>query len=103
VRLAADFDNFRKRVREDEHQMRRREQARVIATWLDPLDATERALDTAPDKTSAWFEGLASIHRQMIHALTTLGVERIATDGMFDPQLHEALSILPGSGAPEGT
>src|SRR5690606_39480635 len=63
VRLAADFDNFRKRVREEDHQMRRQEQAGVIATWLDPLDAMERALDTATDKTSARFEGLPSIHR----------------------------------------
>lgn len=93
LRLAAEFDNFRKRVERD-----RREQAEAATTaaledLLPIIDNLERALE-APTGSDAdtYRTGVELIHRQMTELLRTRGVTPIKTVGAdFDPRVHQAV------------
>lgn len=96
VRLAADFDNYRKRTAKEQDDIRRRERERVIDIWLDVYDNAERALATLPEKEGPWFDGFSSLVHQMDKCLATLHIK--ACDDMgkkFDPKRHEAIATCP--------
>lgn len=96
VRLAADFDNYRKRTAKEFDDVRKREREKVIGTWLDVYDNTERAIAALPEKEGPWYEGFQQIIKQMDNCLATFGIK--AADDMgkpFDAKRHEAIAILP--------
>ena len=96
MRLAADFDNYRKRTAKEQDDIRRRERERVIDIWLDVYDNAERALATLPEKEGPWFDGFSSLVHQMDKCLATLHIK--ACDDMgkkFDPKRHEAIATCP--------
>lgn len=96
VRLAADFDNYRKRTAKEQDDVRRRERERVIGIWLDVYDNAERALANLPEKEGPWYEGFVSLVHQMDKCLATLSIK--ACDDMgkkFDPKRHEAIATCP--------
>ncbi len=96
VRLAADFDNYRKRTAKEQDDVRRRERERVIGIWLDVYDNAERALANLPEKEGPWYEGFVSLVHQMDRCLATLSIK--ACDDMgkkFDPKRHEAIATCP--------
>lgn len=96
VRLAADFDNYRKRTAKEQDDIRRRERERVIDIWLDVYDNAERALASLPEKEGPWFEGFSSLVHQMDRCLATFHIR--ACDDMgkpFDPKRHEAIATCP--------
>ena len=96
VRLAADFDNYRKRTAKEQDDIRRRERERVVDIWLDVYDNAERALATLPEKEGPWFDGFSSLVHQMDKCLATLHIK--ACDDMgkkFDPKRHEAIATCP--------
>ncbi|MCL2325859.1 MAG: nucleotide exchange factor GrpE [Proteobacteria bacterium] len=104
IRLAADFDNFRKRTSKEFDDVRRRERERVIGDWLDVYDNTERAISALPEKEGPWFEGFVSILRQMDKCLANLSIK--AADDMgqpFNPKRHEAIATLPNPSLPDNT
>ena len=96
VRLAADFDNYRKRTAKEQDDVRKRERERVIGIWLDVYDNAERALASLPEKEGPWYEGFVSLVHQMDKCLATLSIK--ACDDMgkkFDPKRHEAIATCP--------
>jgi len=103
-RLAADFDNYRKRALRDQQLVVSRAGARVIAKLLPVLDDLERALEAAEAHDEAnVLDGVRMTKDALAGVLVSEGVEEIPTDGQFDPHLHEALMTQPveaaGSGA----
>lgn len=96
VRLAADFDNHRKRTSKEFDDVRKREREKVISAWLDVYDNTERALAALPEKEGPWFEGFVSILKQMDACLASFGIKVVDDTGaMFDAKRHEAMSVVP--------
>ena len=96
VRLAADFDNYRKRTVSEHDDIRKRERERVVNMWLDVYDNAERALAALPEKEGAWYEGFLSLIKQMDKCLSQLHI--VPADDMgkvFDPKRHEAIATLP--------
>lgn len=96
VRLAADFDNYRKRTAKEQDDVRRRERERVVNLWLDVYDNAERALSSLPEKDGPWYEGFVSLVHQMDKCLAMLQIK--ACDDMgkkFDPKRHEAIATCP--------
>lgn len=96
VRLAADFDNYRKRTAKEQDDVRRRERERVVNLWLDVYDNAERALSSLPEKEGPWYEGFVSLVHQMDKCLAMLQIK--ACDDMgkkFDPKRHEAIATCP--------
>jgi molecular chaperone GrpE len=95
-RVAADFDNYRKRVARDQEALVARAHERLVKELLPVLDDLERALVAAEEHEEAKLEdGVRLVHRELRHALSKEGLVEIETDGEFDPHVHEALLTQP--------
>ena len=96
-RLAADFDNYRKRAAREQEALFARAGERVVKELLPVLDDLERALEAAEQHEEAKLEdGVRLVHRQLADVLRKQGLAEIDTDGVFDPHVHEALLTQPG-------
>ena len=95
-RVAADFENYRKRAARDQESLVARAAERLVRELLPVLDDLERALQAAEQHEEARLEeGVRLVHRQLAETLRKEGLEEISTDGKFDPHLHEALLAQP--------
>jgi molecular chaperone GrpE len=97
LRLAAEFDNYRKRTAKERADLTDRAQANFVSKLLDVLDDMDRlvASDSATP-LPVLREGLAAVDRKLWKDLEEAGVERIDPAGSaFDPSLHEAVSTVP--------
>ena len=102
-RVAADFDNYRKRVAREQTQILARSGERVVAKLLPVLDDLERALDAAEHHEEVEvLEGVRMTKDALAAVLTSEGVEEIPADGPFDPHVHEALMTQPTEGVEPG-
>ena len=98
LRLQADFDNFRKRSRQERDDIIKLANAALILSLLPVLDNFERALNALPESSER--AGVQLIHRQLLEALAVAGLSPIeAVGAAFDPQLHEA--VLQSDAGPE--
>jgi len=103
LRLAADFDNYKKRVARERNELVTLANERLVKELLPILDDLERALVAAAEHEEARLEeGVRLVHRSLESLLERNGVKEIDTDGAFDPNVHEALLAQP-SEADEGT
>ena len=103
-RLAADFDNYRKRALRDQQAFAARAAERLVAKLLPVLDDLERALDAAEHHEEAKvIEGVEMTRSALAAALASEGVEEIVADGLFDPHVHEALLAQPVEGVEPGS
>lgn len=103
-RVAADFDNFRRRVERDQAENVERASQRVIEGLLPTLDAFDAATAVEPQSPSEEKirEGVLSTRSQLLETLAREGFEPIpATGEVFDPKVHEAVSG-PGDGDGDG-
>jgi molecular chaperone GrpE len=101
-RVAADFDNYKKRVARDQASLVARAHERLVKELLPVLDDLERALEAAAEHEEAKLEeGVALVERQLRSTLAKEGLEEVDTEGHFDPHVHEALLAQP-SEADEG-
>ncbi len=97
LRLAADFDNYRKRVAREQAELSRHATERLLNHLLPVLDDLERALQAAEEHEEATLEeGVRLVHRQLAETLRKEGLAEIDTNGPFDPHVHEALLSQPG-------
>ena len=97
LRLAAEFDNYRKRSSRERAELADRAQASFVAKLLDVLDDLERLMASDPSTPLPTLrEGLSAVDRKLWKELEEAGVERIDPVGTtFDPALHEAVSTVP--------
>ena len=101
-RVAADFENFRKRTAREQANLVARAHERLMKALLPVVDDLERALEAAVRHEEARLEeGVRLVERELRDALAREGLEEIETDGRFDPHIHEALLSQP-SQAEEG-
>lgn len=102
-RVAADFDNYRKRVAREKEALVARAHAALVEAVLPVVDDLERALEAASLHEEAKLEdGVRLVHRQLLDVLAKEGLEEIPTGGLFDPHVHEAMAAIPAE-AEEGT
>ncbi|HZC75246.1 MAG TPA: nucleotide exchange factor GrpE [Gaiellaceae bacterium] len=103
LRLAADFENYKKRAARERQEYVQLANERLIGELLPILDDLERALAAAEEHQEAQLEeGVRLVHRSLAGLLARHGVTPIETDGKFDPHVHEALLSQP-SDAEEGS
>jgi len=103
LRLAADFENYKKRAARERQEYVRLANERLIAELIPILDDLERALSAAEQHEEGQLEeGVRLVHRSLAGLLERHGVKPIETDGKFDPHVHEALLSQP-SEAEEGS
>ncbi len=93
VRTAADLDNYRKRsAREREDAIRYANQG-LLEDLLPVIDNFEMGmLAASQDKSSMIYIGMDMVRRQLNEFLSSQGVEEIPTNGLFDPNLHDAVA-----------
>jgi molecular chaperone GrpE len=103
LRLAADFDNYKKRTARERDEYVTHANERLLKELLPILDDLERALTAAAEHEEATLEeGVRLVHRSLASVLERQGVKTIDTAGKFDPHVHEALLSQP-SEAEEGS
>jgi molecular chaperone GrpE len=96
LRLAADFDNYKKRVARDRDEYIAHANERLVKELLPILDDLERALVAAAEHEEATLEeGVRLVHRSLAQLLERHGLKEIDADGQFDPHVHEALLSQP--------
>ncbi|HHW27960.1 MAG TPA: nucleotide exchange factor GrpE [Syntrophomonadaceae bacterium] len=105
LRLAADFENYRRRTRQEAAEIRRTANERLLRELLPIIDNYERALEAAKkDLPENMYTGIEIIYRQLCNLLAQEGVEAIESVGKpFDPQYQEAFQRVESSEYPEGT
>ena len=91
LRLAADYDNFRKRTIKEKEQSYGNGKADAVEKLLPVYDNLERALNQ-PTQDEAYKKGVEMTMSQLVGILTGLGVEIFGNVGdTFDPNLHNAV------------
>ena len=103
-RERADVINVRRRHDEQVASLKTIVKANVVRDLLPVIDNFERALKHVPDelKNNDYIKGVQGVVKQFEKTLEDLGVSRIKTVGeVFDPVLHEAVSMEDGDGATE--
>ena len=97
LRLAAEFDNYKKRVARERIELSDRAQATFISRLLDVLDDLDRLVASDPGMSAESLRGgLGLVDRKLRKELEAAGVERIDPVGQpFDPAEQEAVSIVP--------
>ena len=106
LRLAADFENFRKRQEAERENLIKYGAADALKKLIEVLDNFERgkkALEKVED-CQVVKENFDLLHKQTLDVLAKLGLEPIETEGQeFDPNFHEAVMQTPTSEHPEHT
>ena len=104
LRLAAEFDNYRKRVEREKAESWSRAQAQLAEKLLDVLDDLQRVAQLNPETTTAQsvMEGTQLVERKLLRALESAGLEEVQAEGQaFDPSVHEALMTVPAESRDE--
>ena len=104
LRLAAEFDNYRKRVVRERQEAGGRAQAELVQGLLEVLDDISRFahLDPATVDSKTVVEGVTMVERKVMKTLSGHGLEVVDPLGRpFDPALHEAVATEPAESAEE--
>jgi molecular chaperone GrpE len=125
LRLAAEFDNYKKRAAREREQYVVLANERLVKELLPVLDDLERALAAAESHSARYGaggadasaddrlrqayadeaqleDGVRLVHRSLAQLLERNGVIVIETDGKFDPHVHEALLTQPAEDKESG-
>ena len=98
LRLAAEFDNFRKRMMKERIEAETRGQADLVRQILDALDDIARFADLDPALTecATVVQGVDMVEKKLDKQLRAVGLETLnPVDTQFDPALHEAVATHP--------
>lgn len=112
MRMAADFDNFRKRSRKEVEVAEKKGRDGLLNDLLPVFDNLERATSHASSSTAeegsgasvkGLVDGITLVMKQFRDALSRLGIERVESVGQpFDPSVHEAIQHLETAEYPPG-
>ncbi|MEW6540479.1 MAG: nucleotide exchange factor GrpE [Bacillota bacterium] len=104
LRLQADFENYRRRTRQEREGWYRQAAEEVVSAILPVLDNFERALEHPGDRLEDFLAGVRMIYRQLDEILAEQGLERLPGAGEeFDPRKHEAVDHVETADVPENT
>ncbi|HHP7229264.1 MAG TPA: nucleotide exchange factor GrpE [Xenococcaceae cyanobacterium] len=107
ARLAADFDNFRKRTLKEKENLEQQAKKSVIVELLPVVDNFERArvqIQPATEGEQTIHNSYQGVYKTLVDCLKRLGVSAMRPEGeQFDPNFHEAMLREPTSEHQEGT
>jgi molecular chaperone GrpE len=102
--LAAEFENFRKRVAREREALAAFGNEQLLRAVLPFLDNLERAMGQTDPSVDPLLAGVRMTYDLFLSELRKFGLEQLpAQGGTFDPSLHEAIASVPFSGKPGGT
>lgn len=95
MRIAADFDNYRKRTQREKEEFEQQVKCSTIIEMLPVVDNFERARSQIKPQTeqeTTIHKSYQSVYKQLVDCLKRVGVAPMRTQGLeFDPTLHEAV------------
>lgn len=94
-RLQADFDNYRKRTQRENEEYRKYACSTIVQDLLTVVDDLDRAL-ASTEEDSVLVQGVRGVRSNLMKVLESNGLKEIASEGRFDPNLHEALCAVEG-------
>jgi molecular chaperone GrpE len=100
LRLAAEYDNFRKRTVRERTEAATRGQAELIRHIIDALDDLARFAHVDPEAAEAKtvVQGVEMVERKLLKALANAGLTVVSPENSsFDPELHEAVATEPAA------
>lgn len=110
VRLAADLQNFKRRIEKERLDWTETAQGIILSAFLPIFEDIDRAIETSDQQllveqsTAAPFvDGFKLIQKNLKKTLTDLGVNEIDTTGLFNPEYHEALAQIDAPTQTSGT
>ncbi|KAM3098681.1 nucleotide exchange factor GrpE [Phormidesmis sp. 146-35] len=107
MRIAADFENFRRRTQKEKEDLELKVKIDTINELLPVVDNFERArshIKPQNDGEMNIHKSYQSVYKQLVDCLKRVGVAPMRSEGKeFDPNLHEAVMRQPTSEHPEGT
>ncbi len=98
LRLAAEYDNYRRRTMKERQEAESRGQAELIKALIDPLDDLDRftGVDAEVTDAATVVQGVELVEKKLRKALGALGLEILdPIDQPFDPNVHEAVMTEP--------
>jgi molecular chaperone GrpE len=104
LRLLAEFDNYRRRTKEECALAEETGKREVLLALLDVKDDFDRALLHIGETSDAVADGLRLIHQRLNNVLEAHAVTAFESEGeLFDPEIHEAMTMIDGDGEQSGT
>src|ERR1043165_3112970 len=104
LRLLAEFDNYRRRTKEEHARAEETGKREVLLALLDVKDDFDRALLHIGETSDAVADGLRLIQQRFNNVLEAQAVTAFESEGqVFDPELHEALTMIDGDEEQSGT
>ncbi len=95
MRLAAEFENYKKRTRQEWDLLKNQANAELLKEILGVLDDLDRAFEHSGDSSEHFRGGITLIHSSLLDMLKRNGLSEIEALGKpFDPQYHEALAEM---------
>jgi molecular chaperone GrpE len=104
LRLLAEFDNYRRRTKQERALAEEGGKREVLLALLDVKDDFDRALLHIGETSDAVADGLRLIQGRFNNLLEAHGVTAFESEGeIFDPEIHEAMTMIDGNGEQSGT
>ena len=104
LRLLAEFDNYRRRTKAERALAEETGKREVLLALLDVKDDVDRALLHIRETSDAVADGLRLIQQRFNNLLEAHGVTAFESEGeVFDPEIHEAMTMIDGDGERSGT
>lgn len=107
MRIAADFDNFRKRTEREKSELELRVKRDAISELLPVIDSFERSRTQIKPDTEQEVnihKSYQGVYKQLVDCLKRIGVSPMRVEGQpFDPNFHDAMMREPTEEHPEGT
>ena len=92
LRLAAEYDNFRKRSQREKDELFKSSKATVVQELLPVIDNFERAGKVADQSPADYKKGMELVYCQFLEIIKKLGIETFGEPGEeFDPNIHSAV------------
>jgi len=106
MRIAADFDNYRKRTQREKEELEQQIKCSTVIEMLPVVDNFERARSQIKPQTeqeTTIHKSYQSVYKQLVDCLKRIGVAPMRAQGLeFDPTLHEAVMRQATDEYPEG-
>lgn len=106
LRIAADFDNYKKRIQREFREKEERARADVLKTILPTVDNLHRAVDHSKKSNDleSVINGIEMAERNFLETLARFGITRLESKGeVFDPAYHEAIAQQESKDVPMGS
>ncbi|WP_408006843.1 nucleotide exchange factor GrpE [Pseudalkalibacillus sp. A8] len=106
IRVQADYDNFRRRTREEKEAAAKYRAQGIVEGLLPVIDNFERALNVQTDseQIDSYHQGMKMVYNQLIEVLKNEGVEEVPGEGeAFDPHQHQAVMQVQEDGYEDNT